>query len=297
MARFIFVGLHVVDLLALSQIPRDRMKLKMRKLSSAISNTDFRGPCSEADVTMELSLLVRELGLVVEVGPSTVARGSRGLFVRLADGIEGVDLPAHTFVFGYARGSFQTSSAGDKTVGFAIKSPQTAVFFNKQLMTLEQVFSTVAAENSEVRLYGHDVMYDQEKEEIVVRPSMDKSVPRYFIPDTSVEIANAGAFIGQYCNDLGFLFGDTSEKAYSDRSKAANCVELFWRLEFRDGQIFPTWPVRFQHFPNKTIFTSVDLSVNKQVSVITRDLTFSNLKPMELGTTYGWRYWYATNQV
>ena len=111
---------------------------------------------------------------MLEVGDSRVAPGTLGLYARLADGVTTVDLPAMTLIGGYSKGSFCRQVAqrrsllpflltygivdptlckdsGDKTVGFALTSMNTAVFFNRELMTLGQALAaaTVRLPSSE----------------------------------------------------------------------------------------------------------------------------------------------------
>jgi hypothetical protein len=67
--------------------------------------------------------------------------------------------------------------------------------------------------------------------------------------------------------------GPEDSDAYEARADANNCLQLVWRVEFDEEaqQLVPSWPV----------------------STLSRDLTFTNTKPMEIGCTYGWAYWSA----
>lgn len=209
---------------------------------------------------------VEELGLVLEVGPSSVAQGSRGLFVRLAPGVEGVDLPAMTLLSGYATGTFGYERQGDKTVGFTA-TPQTAVFYKGSLMTVEQALAAAPwGEGEEAKLMGHDVLLDTSSNTLIIKPTK-APVARYFCPNTHPE-EHSPTHLGQFCNDRAFYPG-VDESSYARLSAIENQVVLVWRIEFSDGMLKPSWPV----------------------CVVAKDITFENESAMELGVTYGFGYW------
>jgi hypothetical protein len=236
------------------------------------------------------SLELEELGLVLSVAPSTyVAAGTLGLYCRISDDVDETTLPALTLLAGYAKGTFQYEDHGDKTVGFSLTSRNAPVFFNRQLMTIEQALAAVAgttATEEEVKLAGHNVYYDEDEKTIVVVPTSnhnnnnEEQTPfaRYFVPnpnddqDDMMNITN----IGQYCNDRAFVTGIGSVE-YMSRCATENCLRLVWRLEYdNDHKILqPSWPV----------------------SVLARDMKFTNRHPIELGTTYGWNYWNASIEL
>jgi hypothetical protein len=236
---------------------------------------EFSGPAT-GDDTNELlcSLELEELGLVLSVAKSAVATGTLGLFCRISDAVDETTLPALTLLAGYAKGKFQCKDQGDKTVGFSIASMNAPVFFNRQLMTIEQALASVATETEEVRLAGHDVYYDEEEENIVVVPTNEPPFARYFVPNDDDEM-NVTNF-GQYCNDRAFVTG-IGPVEYTSRCETENCVRLAWRLEYDEDakMLKPSWPV----------------------SILSRDMKFCNREPIELGTTYGWNYWNATIEL
>jgi hypothetical protein len=234
------------------------------------------------------SLELEELGLVLSVAPSThVAAGSLGLYCRISADVDETTLPALTLLAGYAKGTFQYEDQGDKTVGFSLTSRHAPVFYNRQLMTIEQALAAVATATVEVQLAGHNVYYDEDDKTIVVVPTSNHSnndnnteqmpFARYFVPnpndqhddDELMNITN----IGQYCNDRAFVTG-IGPVEYASRCATENCLRLVWRLEYDDDSkvLQPSWPV----------------------SVLARDMTFDNRQPIELGTTYGWNYWNAS---
>ena len=99
-----------------------------------------------------------EVGLVLEVADSLAGGGGagRGLFVRLAEGVDSVTLPAGVAFCGYAAGGMEMAadSEGGKTVGFALRSADTSVFFEQQLWSVPDLL----APGSGVRhIAGHEV--------------------------------------------------------------------------------------------------------------------------------------------
>ena len=252
-------------------------------LSASIE--EFSGPVISGDddttTAAELlcSLELEELGLILSVAKSTVATGTLGLFCRISDTVDETTLPALTLLAGYAKGQFHYQDQGDKTVGFSIVSMDAPVFFQRQLMTIEQALAasscmTATESTEEVKLAGHDVYYDEEEEKIVVVPTNDPPFARYFVPNDDDEM-NVTNF-GQYCNDRAFVTG-IGPVEYASRCETENCVRLAGRLEYDETakMLKPSWPV----------------------SILSRDMMFCNREPIELGTTYGWNYWNATIEL
>jgi len=288
---------------------RPSVRLPLSSLSSSSSNTgadddiikSFTGPTILNDnAEIQCSLELQELGLVISVAESSVATGTLGLFARISDDADETTLPAMTLLAGYAKGTFHDEDQGDKTVGFSIFSTDAPVFFNRQLMTIQEAMAACCTSDIAVRVAGHDVYYDEEDDKVVVWPTNNEPFARYFVPNSEDEM-NVTNF-GQYCNDRAFQIGmasssssssmdqddttDTSattettttdEYSYKSRCESENCVRLAWRLEFDQeaNMLKPSWPV----------------------SILSRDLKFSNRELMELGTTYGWNYWNATIEL
>jgi hypothetical protein len=181
------------------------------------SNTEieyFTGPTIlNGDAEIRCSLELQELGLVLSVTESSVAgaAGTLGLFVRISDDVDQATLPALTLLAGYAKGTFYEKDQGDKTVGFSLFSMDAPVFFNRQLMTIQEAMACCCTlEQQEVRVAGHDVYYDEEEDKIVILPTSSSSgepLPfcRYFVPNDDDEM-NVTNF-GQYCNDRAFQIG------------------------------------------------------------------------------------------
>jgi hypothetical protein len=257
----------------------------------------YHGPILPPDSDIVAGISLGELGLDVAIAPSTVMTTGMGLYVRLSDpDISSATIPSATLLCGYSRlGSFEPSDIGDKTVGFVIRSPQTAVFYERQLMSIVDALEMAARDSSKnggCGLVGHALQMNDENdkggEEIQITP-VDDGFPRYFVPqkadkgtgsesdnDNEKEEFSVQNF-GQFCNDLAWDYSNppSSPEEYSSRSAAQNVVELTWRLEY-DSEINclkPSWPV----------------------SVLKQDVTFTNQYDfMEIGTQYGWTYWQAT---
>jgi hypothetical protein len=286
-AAFLYNHKHNKQPLLFSRPPQPA---SLRLFSSNIES--FTGPTIlNDDAEIRCSLELQELGLVLSVAESSVA-GALGLFVRISDDVDQATLPAMTLLAGYAKGTFYDKDQGDKTVGFSLFSMDAPVFFNRQLMTIQEAMacccvatkttsSSETLEQQEVRVAGHDVYYDEEEDKIVILPTSSSGEPlpfcRYFVPngDDEMNVTN----FGQYCNDRAFQIGmdmvDPTE--YMSRCETENCVRLAWRLEFDEkaNMLKPSWPV----------------------SILSRDMRFCNREPIELGTTYGWSYWNATIEL
>ena len=219
-----------------------------------------------------------ELGIDIAVGPSMMVPGQLGLYARCIDSVDAVMLPECTLLCGYAKpGTFLETDMGDKTVGFTLQSGTTAIFFERQLMTIQDALIKAATSygNGACGLAGHDISKNVEDESIILQPVAD-GFKRFFCPDEDkidpIPIQN----YGQYCNDLAWnqLSPPSSADEYMERSRIHNCVQLVWRVEY-DATIqclVPTWPV----------------------SIVSHDMRLENHHFMELGTRYGWNYWQAT---
>jgi hypothetical protein len=196
---------------------------------------------------------------------------------------------------GYSReGTFQSKDSGDKTVGFALAGPETAVFYERQLMSVLDALQLAAESHGEggaCGLAGHVLVQDNGEID-VFGDADDKDFKRYFVPalmnrenddddqdeevkeEDNMEIGVAN--LGQFCNDLAWSYDDPPENKedYDAISLEKNAIQLVWRLEFdvETNCLVPTWPV----------------------SVIADDMQFKNQVFQELGTKYGWTYWQAT---
>lgn len=186
-----------------------------------------------------------------------------------------------TPICGYARGYFSDEEDGDKSVGFLFSgdnSTETAVFYNKELMTLGDALLTVYQERCEEGntdtsnlLFGHAVQIDTETGSVSITADED-FLSRIFIPDVKEEDAFSATSLGIYANDLAYD-PDSDELQYFENSERNNILQLAWRLakDEKNGMVVPTWPV-----------------------VMTRqDVRLLNTVPMEVGLQYGFNYWNA----
>jgi len=247
----------------------------------------FLSPIISESEELTAGINLAELGIDLFIGPSAVSPGL-GLFVRCSEGIDSVTLPECTLLCGYAKsGSFGTKDLGDKTVGFSLRDGDTAVFYDKQLMTIGDALQKAAVERGDgsCGLAGHDILLENEKVQILptaAAPDGAADFARYFIPDlfnsdegTTEDDLTIQNF-GQFCNDLAWATEAPPATAdeYTARSAAKNCVQLVWRLAFDEVSkcLVPSWPV----------------------SVLAYDKKFENQDFMEVGTRYGFGYWQAT---
>jgi hypothetical protein len=230
---------------------------------------------------MEGILELTELGIDIAIGPSMAAPGQLGLYCRCSDTVDSVTLPECSLLCGYAKpGTFLSSDVVDKTVGFTLHNSTTAIFFERQLMTVQDALLKAATEygNGSCGLAGHELSMTGDDQPIVIQP-IANGFHRYYCPDNDKTLPIAVQNYGQFCNDLAWnqLSPPCSNEEYKERSKRLNCIQLVWRLEYDTNTqcLVPTWPV----------------------SVLSRDLQFENHEFMELGTHYGWNYWQATIQL
>ena len=120
----------------------------------------YIGPSTSAPLTgLRCSIELPEVGLVLEVADSLVGDGDAGsgLFVRTMEGVRDVRLQTGTAVCGYAAGSYvrEADDDGGKTVGFALREPNTSVFFEQQLWTVAEL---LAPGSSVKHIAGHSVV-------------------------------------------------------------------------------------------------------------------------------------------
>lgn len=253
----------------------------------------YSGPVLPLDADVVTGVSLGELSLDLALAPSSAVPSGLGLYVRLSDPeeVSSVTVPDLALLGGYSReGTFESSDVGDKTVGFALRDANTAVFYQRQLMSVGEAIQLAADSEGggmcglighELRLTeggGDDAVFGTSVE---VEP-VDDGFPRYFVPelinrdeaaaDDDYTVQN----FGQFCNDLAWNYDDppASSDEYDSRSEEYNVVQLIWRMEFDpEGRCLrPSWPV----------------------SVFARDVTFDNAEFMEIGTRYGWSYWQAT---
>jgi len=73
--------------------------------------------------------------LALEVGPSAVVQGERGLYIRLiGKDVEQSTVEWGSILCGYGEGSMQPlPGAGDKSVLFSLPTAEAAVFYNKEV--------------------------------------------------------------------------------------------------------------------------------------------------------------------
>lgn len=102
--------------------------------------------------------------------------------------------------------------------------------------------------------------------------------PKYFVPDSPAPSPLDIMCVGQFANDLAIgMENAPRDSAYESRSKESNLLVLVQRLE-RD----PDSP---------TV-----LRPSRPISTLSRDVTFRNALPMEIGCQYGARYWTEDEQ-
>eukprot|EP00591_Stephanopyxis_turris_P012407 CAMPEP_0195530438 /NCGR_PEP_ID=MMETSP0794_2-20130614/33324_1 /TAXON_ID=515487 /ORGANISM="Stephanopyxis turris, Strain CCMP 815" /LENGTH=341 /DNA_ID=CAMNT_0040661953 /DNA_START=47 /DNA_END=1068 /DNA_ORIENTATION=- len=231
----------------------------------------FNGPTLPLELEPVAGATLSELGLDICIAPSTIAPSQLGLYIRVAENTESVTLPEMTLLCGYSReGTFESSpkNSGDKTVGFIIPSSQTAVFYERQLMSVMDAleYAAVTNGNGSCGLFGHE-MYQQQQQDsgddydvdIVVQDDTD--IERYYVPEmvnrvlSEEEVKAEDAFsiqnFGQYSNDLAFDVNDppTNENDYASRSAQNNILQLVWRMEYKPDEgggincLVPSWPV------------------------------------------------------
>jgi hypothetical protein len=203
------------------------------------------------------------------------------LYIGIDEDADSITIPFGTPICGYSRGTFEEVAIGDKAVGFAIDSVYAGIMYNKKLTCLMEVISDMMDkrdEDSKVPLedmvFGHKLYFkvDAEKkfddDNIGIRPIRNENgtANSNFIPFENEDIPITN--MGMYANDLAFDASTTADN-YMQKSNESNVLQLVWRMEVLDGVLTPTWPV----------------------VILSKDATFSNHDPMEIGLQYSWPYW------
>jgi hypothetical protein len=96
----------------------------------------YDGPKPEGgEVKREVGAILEEYMLALEVGPSSVVQGERGLYIRLiGKDVEESTVEWGSILCGYGEGSMQPlPGAGDKSVLFSLPTAEAAVFYNKEV--------------------------------------------------------------------------------------------------------------------------------------------------------------------
>ena len=264
-------------------------QLDVARMMSCSGNVDdhsipnanaYVGPVGEVEA-MEAGCFVTNLGLELLIGPSKVAPG-RGLFLRVAseEGVDRVVLGEGTLISGYSKtGDWAKGWQGDKAVAFAFDSPDTGVVYDKEFMPLIEAVSIAegVSENITAGLVGHTIFFDDETDTLKVAPDEHWQGPRYFIPEDPPAPGDSGrewiwgpANLGICANDLAYSPG-ISAAEYARAAADKNVLQLVWRLHVDElaEALAPSWPVLF----------------------LQRAVAFANAEPMEVGISYGHRYW------
>eukprot|EP00960_Hanusia_phi_P037782 753111-Hanusia_phi.AAC.3 len=229
----------------------------------------YVGP-SEVQDKMKFGCFVQDLGIEIFVGPSKVCHGM-GLYVAVAasEHVAQVTLPAGTLISGYSKeGSWSVASQGDKAVAYAFDRPDTLVVYERELMSLIDAAGSAAelSDNITEAVAGHNIFFDEGDQDLKVEPDVNWAQGRFFVPLEDGGPAGPTNF-GMFANDLAFEQGISQEKYASNTNK--NILQLVWRMAVQEGKLAPTWPVVFLNQP----------------------VCLQNAEPMEIGLTYGWRYW------
>lgn len=229
----------------------------------------YIGPSQSQD-KMKYGCLVQDLGIEIFVGESKVCSGM-GLYVAVAasEHVAEVTLPAGTLISGYSKeGAWSSSSQGDKAVAFAFDKPDTLVVYDRELMTLIDAAGSAAdlSDNMTGAVAGHNIFFDEASQDLRVEPDVNWARGRFFVPVEDGGPVGPANF-GMFANDLAYEEGMTQEE-YA-RSMQKNVLQLVWRMAVEEGHLNPTWPVVF----------------------LNQAVCFRNAEPMEIGLSYGWRYW------
>jgi hypothetical protein len=259
----------------------------------ALILSKYSGPLSSHDV-MDASFELEEFGLTLMVGKSTLSLPQeeanstleeKGLFISLANStIAEAIIPRGTILCGYGKGQFRTAPQGDKSVGYTFRSTETLVVFEKNISSLSEVIQTVVKDdNSSITaqllkdlMISHHVFpkWDTTRNlsTFHISPILN-ATGLVFIPDPVVSVENITIVnAGMFANDLGFNYSQAlilNSTVYDAASSDCNILQLIWRMEFKNNTLFPTWPL----------------------VVVSKDLSFENYEPMEVGIKYGWHYW------
>jgi hypothetical protein len=230
----------------------------------------YDGPKAEGGaVKREVGAVLEEYSLALEVGPSQVVAGERGLFARvIGEDVQEATVEWGSILCGYGEGEMKPHPGeGDKSVLFSLPSTEAAVFFNRELLPL---FEVLAELPDGAGLQGHEVRTGN-KGEIEVEPIADFTGDRYFVPKEG--LPDKAAFIGLFANDLaiGGPNPPKSKEEYEAASETGNIAALVWRVVYdkEKNMVVPSRPV----------------------VTFGRSITFQNKVPMEIGLRYGWRFW------
>ena len=176
-----------------------------------------------------------DVGLTLLVADSLVAKGGRGLYARLQDGVDEVILPSGITICGYCRGKFTDRADGDKAVPFAFSDAQRLVMWRGELRPLQ----AAVAESGATSILGHKLQrYGPNGMAVMV--SIDEAfTERILVPDEEDEedTTRLGLpTVGQFVNDLAFDNAASLQAAdamweYERRSEAANVLTLAWDLQ------------------------------------------------------------------
>jgi len=303
--------LNVADRRRQIRPPIPAKSSRSQVLSSHDDIEPYVGPVGSL-TDMEGGISISELALNVMTGPSLVANG-RGLFLCIYNDIddetdetestaeegtsgggavEEIILPQGTPLCGYARGYFTNKYTGDKSVGFqfagdAAAAAETAVFYNKELVTLGDAIWSVYRDAYEWKdgveeeryttelLKGHRVDLDRNTGRVRSIAREEDYSLGIFVPEECAEDGEFSATsLGIYANDLAYD-PDANELEYLENSEQNNILQLVWRMEMdAGGTLTPSWPV-----------------------VITKkDVRMLNSVPMEVGLQYGYNYWDAVKK-
>lgn len=218
-------------------------------------DNELRNPV--ASVTLE------SVGLVLEVAESVVANGGLGLFVRcLGEDTEQVTVDEGTAVCGYCEGTMRAAAESDKAVAFALASPESVVWFERELRTVADVL----ADESVEEIAGHVAERTAAGELSGIALDAAWDGPRYFVPSEPQPSPLPVTALGQMANDLaiGNIADESDDATYDRQSGESNLLCLVFRLERdeqRPGLLLPSRPI----------------------STMSRSITFVNDVPMELG--------------
>ena len=262
--------LEALSLSAARGTPRSSLARCMA--DSLASSPGSRSPGEPPNVV--LSVDSASDGLTLLVADSLIADGGRGLYARLRDGVEELEIPSGTHICGYCFGRWTDSATGDKAVPFAFTDAQRLVMWGGELRPLQ----AAVAESGATGLFGHKVLrYGPNG--IGVMVSIDEgTTERILVPDDA-NLADTTRLslstIGQFVNDLAFdgvaaLEAQDAMWEYEKRSEKANVLTLAWDLEL-DGETL----------------------VPRELQLVTaRDLRFAEPGAcIELGLHYGVEYW------
>jgi hypothetical protein len=259
----------------------EKLDLKSHLISFA-RYTHFSGPESERSLMLG-EWHNQKLGLNVYVGPSVKAPGL-GLFVSVDDDHSHVEIEEGAQLCQCTEGTFCSDFhiKEDKAIEYAFDDvSSTRIIFNGEFLSLSNVINQIA-KTKNVTIHGHNINlisnYDlapslnlSTQEKILIISPDESFQDIYYVPNYPklVDYSNPH-FLGMYANDLAFS-GSVSEDNYRHDSNRVNSLFIAWEMELSNGCLKPTIPY----------------------CVFNKPLTFSNIKPIEIGNKYSWGYWEA----